>query len=88
MASVLTTTETTAISDEFLPADDIILQATGAATVIVEVEARVDADAAWSYVTGWLIQSSAFLRVAQMPRMRVRIKNNVTGQTVTVRRSE
>lgn len=75
-------------SDEFQPTGEVILQAIGAGTVVIDVEGRVDADAPWSAVTSWTIQSGAFRRLAQLPRMRVRIRGNAAGQTVTVRRSE
>lgn len=88
MAIALTTTLAEDVGVEFTPTGETILQAVGSGPVVVDVEARVDADAAWSPLTSWIIQSSAFCRIAQMPRMRVKIRGNVAGQTVTVRRSE
>lgn len=87
MTLVLTTTLAEATSDEFLPAGETVLQVTGAGDVIVDVEARVDADADWSAVTSWTIRSEAFRRIAQLPRMRVKIRGNKAGQTVVVRRN-
>lgn len=88
MAIALTTTLSEDVGAEFQPGGEVVLQAIGLAAVVVDVEARVDADASWSPVTSWTIQSSAFCRLTQLPRMRVRIRGNTAGQTVTVRYSE
>lgn len=88
MTLVKSTTFAEDLSDEFQPTGDIILQAVGAGCVVIDVEARVDDDADWSAVTSWTIQSSAFCRLTQFPRMRVRVRGNIAGETVTVRMSE
>lgn len=88
MTLVKTTILAEDVSDEFTPTGEVILQAIGPGAVVIDVEARVDADADWSPVTSWTIQSSAFCRLAAFPRMRVRVRGNTARQTVTVRSSE
>lgn len=93
MSVIKTTTLASDTSAEFMPTGDFVLQAVQAADpekviVTIDVEGRVDADAEWSPVTSWNIRETAFCRLAQLPRIRVKIRGNLGGQAVTVRWSE
>ena len=87
MAIALNTILAEDLGAEFMPTGEVMLQAIGDPSVVVDVEARVDVDADWSPVTSWSIRSSAFCRLAQFPRMRVRVRGNTAGKTVMVRYS-
>ena len=88
MTLIMTTSLAEQESDEIKPSGEFVLQVTGGAgTVIVDVFARVDGDGDWSPVTSWTLANGAFKRLARLPRVKVKVRNNAALAAITVRSS-
>lgn len=90
MAVALTTTEPEDAGDEFSPGGEFALQVSSAAFVaglVIDVEAAVDDEADFATLYSWRLAEGAIKRFAAQHRVRVRVRRNTAGNTVSVRRS-
>lgn len=93
MTVALTTITAEAVGLEFKPTGDFALQVKSVAALaevprlVIDVEAAVDDVADWAHLFSWRLSERAIQRFAAQYRVRVRVRGNVDGNTVTVWRS-
>lgn len=81
----LQSSEQTHTSEAWQPTGETLLQLkTELSSVRVEVQSRLDAAAEWVTVSSLNSRSNAMARLAQVPFMRLVLKGNQSGKTVTV----
>lgn len=94
MAIALTTPLAEAVGDEFSPGGEFFLQVESAALasdvlgLVISVEAAVDAGGGFVPLYSWRLTEGAIKRFAAVARARVRIRGNIAGNAITIRRSE
>lgn len=87
MATRLTSTLATFTSASWAPADETVLQvAPGSApsSAFIEVEGRVSTSAAFVKLAVMNFPEDTFLRIAKMKELRLTLRGNTSGNTVTV----
>jgi hypothetical protein len=85
MAVRLSTTDADATSAPWEPAGETIIQADGASEgPVVDIEARVQPEAEWVYVTSLRLPSERIVRLAQLPELRINMHGNPAGTQLTV----
>lgn len=87
MATRLTSTLATFTSASWAPADDTVLQVdpgNAPGNAKVQVEARVSTSAPWKVLTEMNLPEDTFLRITKMKELRLTLRNNTAGNTVTV----
>ena len=87
MATRLTSSATTFTSASWAPADETVLQvdansAPGGA--VIEVEGRVSTSADFVRFAELNLPEDTFLRIAKMTELRLTLRGNTSGNTVTV----
>lgn len=93
MAELKVTTLAEDVSDPFAPTGEFRLQVTSSPSLpsdipnlVIDVEASVEtAGDYWSPIHSWRLTEGAIKRFAEQTRVRVRIRGNKPGNTVTVR---
>ncbi|PZR89633.1 MAG: hypothetical protein DI537_20515 [Stutzerimonas stutzeri] len=91
MAIALQTTLAEDVGAEFQPGGEFRLQVDSAepvAGLTIDVEAAVDATAEFVLLHSWRAWSGPIKRFAEQYRVRIRVRGNTAGNSVTVRRSE
>lgn len=87
MATRLTSTLATFTSASWAPADETVLQvdpSSAPGNAKVQVEARVSTSAPWKVLAELNLPEDTFLRIAKMKELRLTLRNNTAGNTVTV----
>jgi hypothetical protein len=80
----LTSTAETDVSDPFSPAGDFCVQVDSAIPAVVDIEARVDEDAAWVGIASIRSSSDPITPLIKLPFVRYRLRGNTAGNTVNV----
>ncbi|QWY83339.1 hypothetical protein [Rhizobium phage RHph_X3_2] len=87
MATRLTSNAATFTSASWAPADETVLQvdpSSAPANALIEVEGRVSASASFEKIEVMNLPEDIFLRIAKMTELRLTLRNNTAGNTVTV----
>lgn len=87
MATRLTSTAVTFTSASWPPADETVLQVdpgNAPSSAFVEVEARVSTSAPFKKIAVMNFPEDTFLRIAKMTELRLTLRGNTNGNTVTV----
>jgi hypothetical protein len=87
MATRLTSTAATFTAASWAPADETVLQVdpgSAPASAVIEVEARVSTSAPFVKLTEMNLPETRFLRIAKMTELRLTLRGNTDGNTVTV----
>jgi predicted hotdog family 3-hydroxylacyl-ACP dehydratase len=80
----MTSTDAAEDGDTFSPAGDFMMQIDSAVAVVVDVEARVDATAAWAGIASIRSDSQPIASFVKLPFVRYRMRGNQAGNTVKI----